>query len=86
MENQTDSNSLPTKSKNGVRKMYFAAAAALSFAAAMGMACGYSASATADMKRKSSPVHPNEDQETWIGSILALGALIGGIFAGKTVD
>lgn len=67
----------------GFRKMYFAAGAALSYATAMGMACGYSAPATADMARQNSPVHPNKEEVAWIGSILALGALIGGIIAGK---
>lgn len=68
---------------HGFRKMYFAALAALSFATAMGMACGYSASATADMGLKNSRVHPSKEEIAWIGSILALGALTGGLFAGK---
>ncbi|GIY14315.1 facilitated trehalose transporter Tret1 [Caerostris darwini] len=62
--------------------MYLAAVAALSFAVAAGMVCGYSASATADMKRKSSPVRPDPEEIAWIGSIMALGAVLGGIVAG----
>ncbi|GBM51383.1 Facilitated trehalose transporter Tret1 [Araneus ventricosus] len=69
------------KSKNGFRKMYLAAVAALSFAIAAGMVCGYSASATANMKRKSSPVRPSLEETAWIGSIMALGAVLGGIVA-----
>ncbi|KAF8785554.1 Facilitated trehalose transporter Tret1 like protein [Argiope bruennichi] len=77
---QVNSQSEP-KGKNGFRKMYLAALAALSFAVAVGMVCGYSASATADMKRKSSPVRPSLEETAWIGSIMALGAVLGGIIA-----
>lgn len=83
-----NSNAIPKsiqKTQNGgsKKKLYLAAVAALSFAMATGMACGYSASATADMKRSSSPVRPDAGQIAWIGSIMALGAVLGGIVAGN---
>lgn len=84
MDTNSEQNVVKVK-KNGVRKMYFAAIAALMFAVAMGMACGYSASATADMSRKNSAVHPDKQEIAWVGSILALGALIGGVLAGKQI-
>ncbi|KAG8186822.1 hypothetical protein JTE90_020500 [Oedothorax gibbosus] len=68
---------------NGAKKkMYLAAIAALSYAMAAGMVCGYSASATANMKRSSSPVRPDAGEIAWIGSIMALGAVLGGLLAG----
>lgn len=67
--------------KCGFAKVYLAAVAALTFALATGMACGYSSSATADMKRTNSPLRPDQNQVAWIGSIMALGAVLGGIIA-----
>ncbi|GFU72043.1 facilitated trehalose transporter Tret1 [Trichonephila clavipes] len=82
MQANTDPKAQQEKPRHGFRKMYLAAIAALSFAVATGMVCGYSASATADMKRKTSPVKPDAGQIAWIGSIMALGAVFGGIVAG----
>ncbi|XP_015912675.1 facilitated trehalose transporter Tret1 [Parasteatoda tepidariorum] len=80
MADFSNSNNL-TARKCGFPKMYLAAIAALSFAMATGMVCGYSASATADMQRSSSPLRPDNGQVAWIGSIIALGAVLGGIVA-----
>lgn len=66
-----------------IRKMYFAALSCLLLALSMGLATGYSAPATYDMQfRPDSSLKPTEDEVTWIGSILALGAMIGGLVAG----
>ncbi|GFQ99587.1 facilitated trehalose transporter Tret1 [Trichonephila clavata] len=83
MQVNADPKTQQEKPRHGFRKMYLAAIAALSFAVATGMVCGYSASATADMKRKTSPVKPDAGQIAWIGSIMALGAVFGGIVAGE---
>ncbi|GFT94543.1 hypothetical protein NPIL_96131 [Nephila pilipes] len=67
-----------------MRKMYFAAFSALLMAVAMGIAVGYSAPATYDMTtRPLSPIQPTKDDITWIGSVLAIGAVSGGLLAGK---
>ncbi|XP_055927010.1 solute carrier family 2, facilitated glucose transporter member 8-like [Argiope bruennichi] len=69
------------------RKMYFASFSALLMAVAMGIAVGYSAPATYDMKnRKSSSIKPTNDDITWIGSALAIGAMTGGLIAGPIAD
>lgn len=70
-----------------VRKMYFAAFSALLMAVAMGIAVGYSAPATYDMTtRPQSPIKPTKDDITWIGSVLAIGAMTGGLLAGPIAD
>lgn len=66
-----------------IRPMYLSALSCLLMAVSMGLATGYSAPATYDMEfRNSSIVKPNKSQITWIGSMLALGAMIGGLLAG----
>ncbi|KFM78755.1 Facilitated trehalose transporter Tret1, partial [Stegodyphus mimosarum] len=70
-----------------VRKMYLAAFTSLLMALAMGLATGYSSPATYDMTtRPGSPVQPSKDAVSWIGSTLALGAMLGGVCAGPLTD
>lgn len=67
----------------GFRKMYLASLIVLMFAACMGMTASYTATAIGDMKKPESSIHPNDDEATWIGSLMAAGALIGGTVGGK---
>lgn len=67
----------------GFRKMYLAALVVLLFAVCMGVTGTYSATATADMKKPHSSIHPTEDEISWIASLMAVGALIGGTAGGK---
>ncbi|KAG8181509.1 hypothetical protein JTE90_018746 [Oedothorax gibbosus] len=70
-----------------IRKMYLAAVSALLMAVVMGITTGYSAPATYDMTtRNSSSIKPSKNSVTWIGSVLALGAMCGGLFAGPVAD
>lgn len=66
----------------GFRKMYLAALAVLMFAVCMGVTGTYSATATADMVKPHSSIHPSKDEVTSIGSLMAVGALIGGTAGG----
>lgn len=66
----------------GMRRMYIAALAVLMFPICMGITATYSATATIDMKKPHSSIHPNSDEVTWIGSLMAIGALIGGTAGG----
>lgn len=79
-----DCASTTMKKRSKIRFMYIAAFASLILAIPMGLAVGYSAPATYDMEfRANSMVKPTKSEITWIGSMLAVGATIGGIFAGK---
>lgn len=63
-------------------KMDCAASAALSYGILVGFAATYSSVAIELMKKPSSHVIPSDDQLSWFASLLAVGALFGGIFAG----
>ncbi|CAL1261333.1 unnamed protein product [Larinioides sclopetarius] len=80
-ESEDGDKSFLTGVKN-IRKMFLAAIIVLLFAVNMGMTATYSATATIDMEKPTSSIHPNEDQVTWIGSLMAIGALIGGTAGG----
>ncbi|GBM51379.1 Facilitated trehalose transporter Tret1 [Araneus ventricosus] len=80
-ESDDGDRSFLTSVKN-IRKMFLAAFIVLLFAINMGITATYSATATIDMEKPTSSIHPNEDQETWIGSLMAIGALIGGTAGG----
>ncbi|GFY46659.1 facilitated trehalose transporter Tret1 [Trichonephila inaurata madagascariensis] len=73
--------SILTHVKN-MRKMYVAALVVLMFPVCMGITATYSATATMDMKKAHSSIHPTSDQVTWIGSLMAIGALMGGTAGG----
>ncbi|XP_054716952.1 facilitated trehalose transporter Tret1-like [Uloborus diversus] len=68
----------------GYKKLTFAASAPLMNAVSVGIASTYSSTATEGMK--SSYLHPNDDQVSWIGSLLPLSAILGGIVAGYFSD
>lgn len=69
--------------KPKIRKMYFAALAALSLYLSLGLCTGYSSQATNDMEhRKNSVIHPSQEEISWISSIVTLGLIAGSIFAG----
>ncbi|GFU72032.1 facilitated trehalose transporter Tret1 [Trichonephila clavipes] len=76
--------SILTHVKN-MRKMYVAALVVLMFPVCMGITATYSATATMDMKKVHSSIHPTSDQVTWIGSLMAIGALIGGTAGGTNL-
>ncbi|KAF8785553.1 facilitated trehalose transporter Tret1-2 homolog [Argiope bruennichi] len=80
-ESDDGDKSFLTSIKN-IRKMFVAALIVLLFAINMGITATYSATATTDMEKPSSPIHPDGDQVTWIGSLMAIGALIGGTAGG----
>ncbi|XP_035221352.1 facilitated trehalose transporter Tret1-like isoform X2 [Stegodyphus dumicola] len=68
--------------EKGFRNMYLSALVVLLFAICMGVTATYTATATEDMKKKHSSIHPSSDDVTWIGSLMAVGALIGGSAGG----
>ena len=68
----------------GIRKMWFAAFASLLLCFTKGLAKGYSAPATYDMRHTTSCViKPTEKDVMWIGSIMALGIVVGSLISGK---
>lgn len=68
----------------GRPKFTIAVTAALVNAVNVGIACTYSSTATESMK--SSLLHPSDNDISWIGSTLPLGAVFGGIMAGYLSD
>ncbi|XP_042896983.1 facilitated trehalose transporter Tret1 [Parasteatoda tepidariorum] len=64
-----------------IRKMYLAAFVVLLFAVCMGMTATYSATATVDMGKPHSTIKPDDEEISWIGSLMAIGALFGGFAA-----
>lgn len=68
----------------GRSKMFLAAFAAYMGSIAMGAVLGYSSPALHDMEKD--PNHPNDSQGAWIGSIMTVGALFGGVLAGPAID
>ncbi|KAG8198778.1 hypothetical protein JTE90_007088 [Oedothorax gibbosus] len=67
---------------SGISRMYLAALVVLLFAVCMGITGTWSATATMDMQKRHSSIHPSPDEVTWIGSLMTIGALIGGGAAG----
>ncbi|GIY14318.1 facilitated trehalose transporter Tret1 [Caerostris darwini] len=65
-----------------IRKMYLAALIVLTFAINMGITATYSATATVDMQKNKASIDPTDDEVTWIGSLMAIGALVGGTAGG----
>lgn len=68
----------------GVRKMWLAAFTSLLLCFTKGLSKGYSAPATYDMRhRTGSVIKPTEKEVMWIGSIMALGIVLGSLISGK---
>ncbi|XP_076362234.1 facilitated trehalose transporter Tret1-2 homolog [Tachypleus tridentatus] len=63
-------------------KMFLGSGTALLGAVGMGMVIGYTAPALPKMILPSSPVVITEDQGTWFASLMAVGALVGGLTGG----
>lgn len=66
----------------GRPKFMIAASAALLNAVTVGICATYSSTATESMRDSS--LHPTDTEVSWIGSTLPLGAVFGGIVAGKS--
>lgn len=82
-QDESGSSSTGPKSRSsGISRMYVAALVVLLFAVCMGITGTWSATATMDMKKKHSSLHPSPDEVTWIGSLMTVGALVGGGAAG----
>ncbi|GIZ05095.1 facilitated trehalose transporter Tret1 [Caerostris extrusa] len=75
----SDEESGMKKRKNS---MYLAALIVLTFAINMGITATYSATATVDMQKNKASIDPTDDEVTWIGSLMAIGALVGGTAGG----
>ncbi|XP_013784835.1 facilitated trehalose transporter Tret1-like [Limulus polyphemus] len=67
-------------------KMFLASGVALIGAVGMGMVIGFTAPALPKMIIPSSPVILTEDQGTWFASLMAVGALVGGLTAGPVSE
>lgn len=68
----------------GIRKMWLAAFTSLLLCFTKGLSKGYSAPATYDMRhRTGSVIKPTEKEVMWIGSIMALGIVLGSLISGK---
>lgn len=80
----TPEHELSASTGKNFKKMYVAALVVLMFAICMGVTATYSATATMDMQKPHSSIHPSPDEVTWIGSLMAVGALVGGGAAGTT--
>ncbi|XP_015918280.1 facilitated trehalose transporter Tret1 [Parasteatoda tepidariorum] len=66
------------------RKVFLVASAALMNAVTVGIASTYSSAATENMKN--GKLNPSDVEVSWIGSILPLGAILGGLIAGYLSD
>ncbi|XP_013775171.1 solute carrier family 2, facilitated glucose transporter member 8-like [Limulus polyphemus] len=79
--------SLVTQTDNRkFRKFYLAAVAALFGSISMGTGLGYSSPAIPSLQSVNSNVHLSDADIPWFGSLLAIGALIGGPIAGFAID
>lgn len=65
----------------GNPKFVLAASAALVNAITVGIVCCYSSTATESMKV--GPLNPTAVEISWIGCTVPLGAIFGGVIAGK---
>lgn len=85
-DGETSKRAAPRK-QNRIRKMWLAAFASLLIAMSLGLVSGFSAPATYDMQnRPTSVINPTDKEVMWIGSILAVGLIIGSLIAGPMAD
>ncbi|BES87559.1 Facilitated trehalose transporter Tret1 [Nesidiocoris tenuis] len=56
------------------------------YSASVGYASAYTAPALVSMDKESSPVHPTSQEESWIGSLMPLSALLGGLVGGLLIE
>lgn len=67
---------------NGRKHLFFAEFAAMLAAASYGLSVGYSSPALPDMRQR---MHLTEGESSWFGSLLNIGALVGGLLGGKFI-
>lgn len=77
-------NHVGNKKSCGIRKMWLVAVSSYLLCFTCGLAKSYSAPAVYDMQhRDNSVVKPTEKEVMWIGSIMALGGVLGSLISGK---
>ncbi|XP_064486093.1 facilitated trehalose transporter Tret1-2 homolog [Ornithodoros turicata] len=69
-----------------IQAFYYVAASSWLASMAMGTVLGYSAPALASMASNDSSIHLTPTQETWFGSVLAVGALGGSLVTGFLIE
>ncbi|KAL3224951.1 hypothetical protein MRX96_049405 [Rhipicephalus microplus] len=67
---------------DGRLHLFLAELAAAMAAASYGLSVGYSSPALPDMRRR---MQLTESQSSWFGSLLNIGALVGGLVGGKFI-
>lgn len=67
---------------DGRLHLFLAELAAAMAAASYGLSVGYSSPALPDMRRR---MHLTESQSSWFGSLLNIGALVGGLVGGQSI-
>lgn len=70
----------------GLPTFYYVAGASSLASMAMGSVLGYSAPALASMASTTSSIHMTPSEETWFGSVLAVGALVGSLVTGYLIE
>ncbi|CAN8003991.1 unnamed protein product [Ixodes hexagonus] len=65
---------------------YYVAGSSSLASMAMGTVLGYSGPALASMAAGTNPIRMTSSQETWFGSILAVGALVGSLVTGYLIE
>ncbi|KAK8763479.1 hypothetical protein V5799_033915 [Amblyomma americanum] len=70
----------------GLPAFYHVAGSSSLASVAMGSVLGYSAPALASMAANDSGVRMTRSQETWFGSVLAVGALVGSLVSGFLIE
>ncbi|CAB0019235.1 unnamed protein product [Nesidiocoris tenuis] len=78
----------PTKNRSSALPAYLMTLAATLLVFCGGTELGWSSPAIMmyDSPESEAPMHPTDRQESWIGSLLTLGALMGALPAGKLAD
>ncbi|XP_067126549.1 solute carrier family 2, facilitated glucose transporter member 8-like [Centruroides vittatus] len=82
----SDKSPLETSIKRKRPKMYLVAAAALLNGVCMGLVLGYSSPALSSFRKSTSHLHLKADEEDWFGSLMGIGALIGGFAGGPLTN
>lgn len=67
---------------NGRMHLFLAEFAAMLAAASYGLSVGYSSPALPDMRQR---MHLTEGESSWFGSLLNIGALVGGLLGGQSI-
>lgn len=85
---EDDENTRPSKSafRAGCIKQGIAAFAVSLYSAAIGFSSAYTAPALVSMHHNSSDIKPTPQEESWIGSLMPLSALVGGLIGGLMIE